>query len=275
MKAIRTLIVDDEPLAREGVRMLLEPIDDVEILGEASNGAQAIGMIEKLQPDLVFLDVQMPGMTGIELLQALDLKRMPEVIFVTAYDRYALRAFEHHALDYLLKPFDDDRFLAALETARKRLRERDADRLGKRLVALLEDFGATGLLDQAAATESTPSPPAETNAGSERLTVKSGGRVYFLRMSEIDWIEAADYYVKLHVGDKEHLMRESMAKLEKRLDAKQFLRIHRSSIVNLDRVKMLQSGRGNEYTVVLQDGTKLTLSRSRREHLNSMLRRRE
>jgi len=271
VKKIRTLIVDDEPLAREGIRLLLEAGEDIELLGEASNGLQAIELIEKLQPDLVLLDVQMPGMTGIDVLQALDLQRMPEVIFVTAYDQYALRAFEHHALDYLLKPFDDDRFLAALETARKRLRERDADRLGKRLVALLEDFGATGLLDQAAAAEPAVE---EASAGSERLTVKSGGRVYFLKIAEIDWIEAADYYVKLHVGEKEHLLRESMAKLENRLDTKQFLRIHRSSIVNLDRVKMLQSGRGNEYTVVLQDGTKLTLSRSRREQLNEMLRRR-
>ena len=267
MKAIRAIIVDDEPLARDGIRLLLDDVDDIEVVGEAANGVDAIAAIEATRPNLVFLDVQMPGMTGIDVLQALDLDPMPEIIFVTAYDQYALRAFEHHALDYLLKPFDDDRFLAALETARKRLRERDADRLGQKLMGLLEDFGAGGLLQGADAPAPTPA------ATPERLTVKTGGRVYFLRMDEIDWIEAADYYVKLHVGEKEHLMRESMTKLEKRLDPQRFVRIHRSSIVNLDRVKMLQSGRGNEHSVVLHDGTKLSLSRSRREKLNSLLRR--
>ncbi len=154
---LRAVLADDEPLARRVLAKLLDQDPDLELLAECANGDEAVAAIREHKPDLLLLDVQMPGMSGIDVLQTLDLNRMPEVIFVTDYDQYALRAFEHHALDYLLKPFDDDRFLAALETARKRLRERDADRLGKRLVALLEDFGATGLLTVSTATEAPPS----------------------------------------------------------------------------------------------------------------------
>ena len=267
MSGIRVLIVDDEPLAREGIRLLLEKETDIEIVGEATDGAEAIRLIESLQPALVFLDVQMPGMSGVDVLDKLDGANIPEVIFVTAYDQYALRAFEHHALDYLLKPFDDDRFHDALGEARKRIRERDADRLGRKLMALLGEYRGEGKgapSEQTTAAES-PSPFAH------RLAVRTSGRIYFLRTEEIDWIEAADYYVKLHVGSKSHLMRESMSKLEKQLDPEMFLRVHRSSIVNLDRVKELHAGGGTDHAVVLHDGTRLKLSRSRRERLNRLL----
>lgn len=267
MNAIRVLIVDDEPLAREGIRLLLEKETDIEVVGEAGDGTEAIQAIESLKPALVFLDVQMPGMTGVEVLEQLDGADMPEVIFVTAYDQYALRAFEHHALDYLLKPFDDDRFQQALDEARKRVRERGADRLGQRLMALLAEYREAG--------ENPPIEAAEPAAPfAHRLAVRTSGRIYFLRTEEIDWIEAADYYVKLHVGPKSHLMRESMNKLEKQLDPEMFLRVHRSSIVNLDRVKELHAGGGADPAVVLQDGTRLKLSRSRRERLNRLLDRR-
>jgi len=264
MNVIRVLIVDDEPLAREGIRLLLENEADIEVVGEASDGSEAVAAIESLQPALVFLDVQMPGMSGVEVLEQLDGANIPEVIFVTAYDQYALRAFEHHALDYLLKPFDDDRFQDALKEARKRVREKGADRLGQKLVALLAEYREAG--------EQPSSEPASPFA--HRLAVRTSGRIYFLRTEEIDWIEAADYYVKLHVGAKSHLMRESMNQLEKQLDPEMFLRVHRSSIVNLDRVKELHAGGGTDHAVVLEDGTRLKLSRSRRERLNRLLNRR-
>jgi two-component system LytT family response regulator len=261
VKPLRILIVDDEPLAREGIRLLLETEPDVEVVGEAADGTEAVAAIEKLRPDLVFLDVQMPGMTGLEVLSRVEVERMPEVVFCTAYDQYALQAFEHHALDYLLKPFDDDRFHGTLERARGRIRDRGADNLGRRMLALLEEFGSGG------------GPAAPRSPFADRLAVKTAGRTYFLRTEEIDWIEAADYYVKLHVDGKEHLLRESMNKLEKELDPRRFLRVHRSSIINLERVKELH-GRGNDHAVVLRDGTRLKLSRSRREKLNALLHRR-
>jgi two-component system LytT family response regulator len=270
MSVIRVLIVDDEPLAREGLRLLLEDETDVEVVGEASDGTEAIAAIESLQPALVFLDVQMPGMSGLEVLEQLDGAHIPEVIFVTAYDQYALRAFEHHALDYLLKPFDDERFQDALTEARKRIRERGADRLGQKLIALLAEYRESG---EQVPSEQVPSGPAPSPFA-HRLAVRTSGRIYFLRTEEIDWIEAADYYVKLHVGTKSHLMRESMNQLEKQLDPDMFLRVHRSSIVNLDRVKELHAGGGTDHAVVLQDGTRLKLSRSRRERLNRLLNRR-
>ncbi len=267
MSAIRVLIVDDEPLAREGIRLLLENESDIEVVGEAADGAEAIEAIESLRPALVFLDVQMPGMSGVEVLEKLDRANIPEVIFVTAYDQYALRAFEQHALDYLLKPFDDERFHDALVEARRRIRERGADRLGQRLMALLSEFRGAG-------EDSSPegSVAAETTSPfAHRLAVRTSGRIYFLRTEEIDWIEAADYYVKLHVGSKVHLLRESMRSLESRLDPTSFFRIHRSAIVNLDRVRELQPYFHRSRVLVMQDGTRLKLSRARRGTLESLL----
>ena len=248
----RVLIADDEPLARERLRMLLAKEDGVEIAGECENGPAAVAAIQKLAPDLVFLDVQMPGATGFEVIENIGARRMPPVIFVTAYDRYALRAFDVHAIDYLLKPFDRERFQQALARARQLLERKDAGELERRLLALVQDL------------RSTPQRP-------ERFVIKSGGRVFFVRTDEIDWVEAAGNYVKLHVGADAHLLRETMNALEAQLDPDVFYRIHRCHIVNIERVKELQPWFNGEYVVFLRSGARLTLSRGYREKLQDRI----
>ncbi|MBM3818710.1 MAG: response regulator transcription factor [Acidimicrobiia bacterium] len=252
MTKIRTLVVDDEPLARERVLSLLQQENDVEIVGECADGAQAVSAIQERAPDLVFLDVQMPGCDGFEVIRNIGADRMPPVIFVTAYDEYALQAFEVHALDYLLKPFGKDRFQQTLRHAREALERRRAGDLGRRLLALVHDI--------------KPEPQRV-----ERLVVKSGGRVFFLRTDEIDWIEAAGNYVRLHLGTGSHLFRETMNRMEARLDTRRFARIHRSRIVNTERIKELQPWFNGDYVVILRDGTRLTLSRGYREKLQQRL----
>ena len=254
MTKIRTLIVDDEPLARERVMSLLQQESDVEVVGECSDGGQAVSAIQQQAPDLVFLDVQMPGCDGFEVIRHIGADRMPTVVFITAYDEYALQAFEVHALDYLLKPFDKDRFQQTLRHAREALERRRAGDLGRRLLALVHDI--------------KPEPRRE-----ERLVVKSGGRVFFLRTDEIDWIEAAGNYVRLHLGTESHLFRETMNRIEARLDPRRFSRIHRSRIVNTERIKELQPWFNGEYVVILRDGQRLTLSRGYRDKLQHRLRR--
>jgi two-component system LytT family response regulator len=248
----RVLIADDEPLARDRLRMLLGREDWVEIAGECENGVDAIAAIQKIKPDLVFLDVQMPGATGFEVIQSVGAGQMPAVVFVTAYDRYALRAFDVHALDYLLKPFDRERFRQALGRARQHLERKDPGELERRLLQLVQDL------------RSSPQRP-------ERFVIKSGGRVFFVRAEEIDWIEAAGNYVKLHVGAEAHLLRETMNALEAQLDPDVFFRIHRSHIVNIERVKELQPWFNGEYVVFLRSGARLTLSRGYREKLQDRI----
>ena len=260
MERIRTLIVDDEPLAREGIRLLLGRDARFEVVGECGDGAAAVSALRKLSPDLVFLDVQMPEMNGFEVLGKLAGDELPAVIFVTAFDEYALNAFEVHALDYLLKPFDDERFDRALGRARLQVRQQKAHRLSERLLSAVEDFRESA----ARGGEGRPSYLG-------RLAVKSAGRVHFLRTEEIDWIEAADYYVKLHVGDRSHLLRQTMSHLESQLDPRRFVRIHRSAIVNLDRVKELRTQPHGDCSVFLADGTQLRLSRGGREKLGALL----
>lgn len=256
MSAIRVLIVDDEPLAREGIRLLLEDEPDIEIVGEAADGAEALRAIESLRPKLVFLDVQMPGMNGMEVLKQLDKANMPEVIFVTAYDQYALKAFEVHALDYLLKPFNRERLHQALQRALRHLRRRHLDNLEERLLALLDAY---------------KSEAAVVPTYVQRLVVKSAGYIFFLTVDEIDWIEAAGNYVRLHVAGKTHLLRETMSAMEQKLDPATFVRIHRSAIVNLHRIKRLRPLQNSEYTLLLHDGTELTSSRRYRKNLNVLL----
>ena len=253
MTKIRTLVVDDEPLARERVMSLLQQETDVEIVGECSDGSQAVSAIQEQSPDLVFLDVQMPGCDGFEVIRNIGADRMPTVVFITAYDEYALQAFEVHALDYLLKPFGKDRFQQTLRHAREALERRRAGDLGKRLLALVH--GAR------------PAEPSQV----ERLVVKSGGRVFFLRTDEIDWIEAAGNYVRLHLGTESHLFRETMNRMESRLDGRRFARIHRSRIVNTERIKEMQPWFNGDSVVILRDGTRLTLSRGYREKLQDRL----
>jgi two-component system LytT family response regulator len=265
MERIRTLIVDDEPLAREGIRVLLARHAAFEIVGECGNGVTAVQAVRERKPDLLFLDVQMPQMNGFEVLERIAAEGAPVVIFVTAYDQYALRAFEHHALDYLLKPFDDERFEQTLERAATQIRQREAHRLGRRMLALVEDW-----------RNGPPRPDAVASEDSSYLTrfsVKSAGRVFFFKVSEIDWIEAADYYIKLHVGGATHLLRESLTRLERRLDPQRFVRIHRSTIVNLERIRELRCVAQGEYRVCLTDGTELRLSRSRKQRLKVRLNR--
>ena len=255
---IRVLIVDDEPLARERLRKLLDKEPEVELLGECSDGAAAVEAIRKQSPDVVFLDVQMPELDGFGVLAQIGGEQMPAVIFSTAHDRFALKAFEVHAVDYLLKPFDKDRFQTALRRAIDQVRRRQTGDLNQRLTALLADVR----------------PDAKAKH-LERIAVKSSGRVIFVKVDDIDWIEAADNYVSLHLGAEEHLHRETMATLEAQLPPEKFMRISRSSIVNMDRIKELQPLFHGEYAVILRNGAKLTLSRSYRDKLDSLMGRME
>lgn len=251
---IRALIVDDEPLAREGLRLRLEALPDVEVVGEWGTGREAVAAIVKDPPDLLFLDVQMPGLSGFDVLERVGPDRMPMVIFVTAYDEYALQAFDVHALDYLLKPIDQDRLTEALNRARLQFQQRDLQHLNQRLHALLDTLSGSN----------------PTTKPLERLIIKTHGRVVFLPLDEIDWIEAAGDYVRLHVGSKTHLLRETMTRLARQLPPS-FQRIHRSTIVNLDSVRELRARDHGEYVVHLHDGTQLKLSRSYRDPFQTAL----
>jgi two-component system LytT family response regulator len=249
---ILTLIVDDEAPARARIRRLLKDEPDFEIVGECANGRQAITAIQKHRPGLVFLDVQMPRLGGVEVCAGLAGESRPLIIFVTAYDQYALQAFEVHAIDYLLKPFDRERFQKSLQHVRERLQRNTEAPVDTRLAALLEDLrpGTKKL---------------------ERLAFKTNGRIVFVRVAEIDWIEADGNYVHLRVGGRSHHLRETLSWLEGQLPPEKFMRLSRSVIVNLDRIREFQPLFYGDYTVILQDGTKLTLSRNFRDRLENLL----
>lgn len=245
---MKVLIVDDEPLAREKVRRMLRDEANVEIVGEAGNGREAVTAIKENKPDLVFLDVQMPELNGFEVLQNLGESKIPAIVFTTAYDKYAIQAFEFHALDYLLKPFNRERFRRAVTHAREQIENsRNSGSIDERLVSLLENL--------------------QTKKYLERIVVRTAGRVFFIKTDEIDWIEAAGNYLKLHVGRDEHLVRETMHGIEAKLDPEKFFRIHRSTLVQIDRIKELHPLFGGDYAVMLRNGTELTLSRNYRERL--------
>ena len=244
--SIKTLIVDDEPLARERIRDLLALEPGIDVVAECDNGESALAAIRRYAPDLVFLDVQMPELDGFGVLASSDAGEHLTVVFVTAYDEYALRAFEAHAAAYLLKPFDRDRFKKALQRAR----------------AIIVGQRRTESRGQLAAVF------AELQRGrSDRILVKESGRVFFLRLAEIDWVESAGNYVRVHAGPHTHLLRQTMSEIEERLDTDRFVRIHRTAIVNVDRIRELQPLFHGEYTVLLTDGTRLTLSRRYRDKL--------
>lgn len=251
-RRIRVLIIDDEPLAREKIREFLQDDPAIEVVGECANGREAIAALKKSAPDLLFLDIQMPEMGGFETLEAMRAERMPLVIFVTAYDQYAVRAFEFHALDYLLKPFDRERFDAALARAKAQLQPGDNGDLDQRILSLLEDLkaGAKHL---------------------ERLVIKTGGRVFFLSVEEINWIEAEGNYVRVHTDKGSYLLRDTISSMEEQLDPKKFLRIHRSAVVKIDRIQELQPWFHGEYRVILQGGVELMLSRKYRDRLQEAL----
>src|SRR4029079_10474145 len=249
---IRALVVDDEPLARRRIRRLLSRDVEVEVIGDCTNGYEAIETINRQAPQLVFLDVQMPEVDGFAVLESLDQETMPFVIFVTAYDKYALKAFEVSAVDYLLKPFDKKRFEQALQRAKARLTTERGSELNEQTLALLQELKARSQC-------------------LERLLIKSGGRAFFLKTDEIDWIGVGGEYVRIHVGAESYLFREGITTIEHQLDQRKFMRVHRSHIVNIDRVKELQPWFNHEYRVLLHNGTKLILSRSCRKKLTDLL----
>jgi two-component system, LytTR family, response regulator len=249
---LRVLLVDDEPLVRRGIRDFLELEPDVTIVGECGNGMEALEVIGREPVDLVFLDVQMPELDGIGVATALADQGGPAVVFVTAYSEHAVRAFEVNAVDYVLKPFDRERFSAALSRARSRRAEGDREELSRRLSAVLGELK-------------------RTQGHAQRVLVRSEGRIRLVSVADIDWIEAADNYARLHVGAERHLVRETMGSLESRLDPERFARIHRSAIVNLSRIRELQPTFNGEYAVLLHSGAKLTLSRGYRDALRQRL----
>ena len=253
------MIVDDEPLARHTIRDLLADEPEIEVLGECKSGHEAVNAIRRQSPDLLFLDIQMPGMNGFEVLARVEHERIPAIIFVTAFDEYALKAFEVHALDYLLKPFNDKRFKEALKQAKKRVELGEMSQFSRSLLAVLGEKAnaqAVGGLRKRYLS---------------RFMIRTGGRVTFIQVGDVDWIGADDYYIKLHVGPKSHLLRLSMNELEQKLDPRKFLRIHRSTIINSDRLRELHQNPNGEYIVVLKSGVELKLSRNRRERLEQLL----
>ena len=245
---IRALVVDDEPLAREMIREMLESDSEVEVVGECANGREAVEVIRSSSPDIVFLDIQMPELGGFEVLESLEPNTTPYVIFVTAYDQYAVRAFEVHALDYLLKPFDRERFEVAWQRAKAQIKLDRTSRRDQDIIALLE----------------------ELKAGPrylERLVIKNGGRVFFLHVQDVYCIEAEGNYVRVYDNQKGYLLRETISSLEGQLDPKQFLRIHRSAIVKIDRIKEMQPWFHGEYRIIMENGKQLALSRNYRANL--------
>ena len=253
MPEIRILVADDEPLARRGVRQMLAPHADVRVVGESRNGAETLRALDALQPDLLVLDVQMPEMDGFAVLRARRPERMPAVIFVTAHDEFAVQAFEAHAIDYLVKPLNAKRFDAALQRVRERLRLQAAADLAERLAALLAQQQQRG------------------KNGIERLVVSTPSGDVVIPVKDVDWISAYDYYVQVHVGSQSYLLRESLNSLETRLDPARFMRVHRSAIVQIDRVRAVRTTeRGDE--AILRDGFRVPVGRRRRVVLDDRLR---
>jgi two-component system LytT family response regulator len=268
MERIRALVVDDEANARKGIRTLLARDPEVEVVGECADGRAAIESIERLAPDLVLLDVQMPHKSGFEVVEAIDVTRPPILIFITAWDSYALKAFEVSALDYLLKPFSDERFYQALERAKGQHRDRRAAEFGGRLLALLEHQRRGEQVEEKVQAEPDAAPDAMPL---KRFFIKSGGQINFVPVEEVDWLEAVGYYTKIHAGRKSYLLRGNLGSIEARLDPKEFARIHRSTVVNLNRVRRLKDLFRGGCLVVLPDGAELKVSRRYRRHLEALL----
>lgn len=273
-ESIRALVLDDEEIGRRGVRLLLDDDPDVEVVGEAATAEQAVEAIRHEQPDLLFLDVQLGSRDGFSVLRELEAGEMPLVVFATAHDRYALQAFEHHAVDYLLKPFSDDRFSEALGRAKNRLRQSQLEEVRRRVARVLSDVeelrggpGDGGTFG----TGSGETPAPEEGGALRRIMVRSSSKVHFVDVDDVDWIEAAGDYVRLHAGQRSHLHRDTMHRLEKRLDSTEFVRIHRSAIVRLDRIAFVRFDESGGHRVVLGDGTEHSLSRSGRGRLEEAL----
>jgi two-component system LytT family response regulator len=267
MKPIATVIGDDEPAARKALRHLLATDPEIAVVAECRGGREAVRAIKERQPDLVFLDIQMPGLDGFGVLRALDTSDIPVVVFVTAYDKYAVQAFDVHAIDYLLKPFSDARFFEALHQGKRYVEQRRLGDLGHQIATLVA--GYVGLADEMGARRQ-PRPVAKRQH-LDRLLIRVGGRITPVRTADIDWIDAEGDYVRLRVGPASYLLRATMQKIASQLDPGRFVRIHRSTIVNLERVKELQPFYRGEYVAVLHAGTTLKVSRGCREPLEARL----
>lgn len=258
MSKMRAVVVDDEPFARQRVRRLLDSEADVEIVGEAGNGVDAVTVINQTSPDLLFLDVQMPGRDGFGVLDELPAEKTPLVVFLTAYDKYAVRAFEAAALDYLLKPFEPERFAKAVARARAQLEQ-------------ARDGVASSGPDSAVAEKLEPASEAGKQNYLERVVIRANGRVFFRRADEIDWVEAYGNYVRLHIGGAAYLLRETISSLEAQLDPQKFARLHRSTLVQTDRIREILPQLNGQSKAVLRDGTRLTISRRYRRRLPAQL----
>jgi two-component system, LytTR family, response regulator len=251
-RLIRTLVVDDEPLARARISELLSTDPDIQVIGECANGREAVAAMRQSRPDLVFLDVEMPEADGLTVLSEFAAADLPSIVFVTAYDQYAVRAFDFHAIDYLLKPFDKERFERALRRAKTSILTERSGELGQRILSALDEI------------RTKP-------AFLERLVIKNNGHVFFLKAEEINWIEAEGNYVRIHTNKESHLLRDTISALEAQLNPGKFLRVHRSAIVNIDRIQELHSWFHGEYRIILNDGSQLTLSRTYRDRLTELL----
>ena len=251
-RPIRVLIVDDEPLARKRLRELLKDDHEIAIIGECANGADTISATRELAPDLIFLDVQMPGIDGLAVSATFDGKQSPLVIFVTAFEQYAVRAFDVQAVDYLLKPFDRARFTQALQRAKERLREKRRDDVNRQILGLLSEIK-------------------DKPQYLDRLVIKTNDRVFVLKTDEIDWIEAEGNYVRVHFGKQSSLVRETLTHLATQLDPRKFPRIHRSRLVNIDRIQELQPWSHRDWRIILRNGAELRLSRNYRDQLSQLL----
>jgi two-component system LytT family response regulator len=249
---LTVLIVDDEPLAREGLRMLLARDPEISAILEARDGREAVLAIRKSGPDLVLLDVQMPEMDGFAVVRTIGVEHIPDVVFVTAHDQYAIQAFEINALDYLLKPVIEERFVKALVRAKNRIRSRAAADAGRQIRGLLESI-------------------ASPRTHVKRVAVRSAGQISFVNVADIDWIKAAENYVELHVGSVSHMLHVTMNAIEKSLDPEMFVRVHRAVIVNLDRIGTLQAGMHGEYLITLRNGVRLQSGRAYSDRLRALI----
>lgn len=255
---IKSVIIDDEALARRRIKKLLTVKPDIDVVAECNNGKDAIASIERLKPDLVFLDIQMPEMNGFEVIERWDVKNFPVVVFVTAYDSYAIKAFDVNAVDYILKPFDDERFYLALDRACTMIEQKETGAWAKRVFNMLHGM-------------QSPIPAMQNYL--DRIVIKSSGRIHFAATETIDWIEASGKYLDIHAGKEVHRIRESMNELENRLDPKQFLRIHRSYIINVSRIREMQPWHKGEYIVILKNDAKLITGRGYRRNVDALLNR--
>lgn len=269
-RKIRAIVVDDESLAREALLVMLSDDPEIEVIAECRNGKEAVAAIRQQSPDIVFIDIHMPEMDGFQVISEIGTQQMPVTVFVTAYDKHALRAFEAHALDYLLKPFDHDRFNTALQRAKTFVRQQNLGEISENLFALLKDVKLKNVESTSAIDPQKPEKVAHKDP-INRVVIKSGGRIYFLKVEEIDWIEGAGDYLNLHSASGTHLIRETMGNFHAELDSQKFIRIHRSIIVNIERIKDIRPLFKGDYLVTLISGKSLKASRGYRHELQTLL----